>query len=87
MFIRMYIVDHYVSMMADPVLFDCAALFLTISIVFLLYMLIAQPTCAYQAVYVDMVGYARLERIEIIVETMRGRLADSGAGAGCAAAR
>ena len=87
MFMRMYIVDHYVSMMADPVLFVCAALFLTISIVFLLNMLIAQLTCAYQAVYVDMVGYARLERIEIIVETMRGRLADSGAGAGCAAAR
>jgi len=71
MFLRMYIVDHYVGMMADPVLFICAALFLVISIIFLLNMLIAQLTCAYQAVYVDMVGIARLERIEIIVETMR----------------
>merc|ERR1719482_1664956 len=30
-------------------------------------MLVAQLTCAYEAVYSDMIGYARLERIEIIV--------------------
>merc|ERR1712159_472744 len=29
--------------------------------------LVAQLTCAYEAVYADMIGYARLERIEIIV--------------------
>merc|ERR1712159_356865 len=29
--------------------------------------LVAQLTCAYEAVYSDMIGYARLERIEIIV--------------------
>merc|ERR1719378_132295 len=38
--------------------------------VFLLNMLVAQLTCAYEAVYSDMIGYARLERIEIIVGIM-----------------
>jgi len=71
MFMRMYIVDNFNGMRNEPVLFICVSLFLVISSVFLLNMLIAQITCAYQAVYVDMVGYARLERIEIIVETMR----------------
>merc|ERR1719183_1595602 len=71
MFLRMYIVDNFNDMKKEPVLFICAALFLVLSSVFLLNMLIAQLTCAYQAVYVDMVGFARLERIEIIVETMR----------------
>merc|ERR1719502_339300 len=38
--------------------------------VFLLNMLVAQLTCAYEAVYSDMIGFARLERIEIIVGIM-----------------
>merc|ERR1719281_1205823 len=46
------------------------SLFLIVSIVFLLNMLVAQLTCAYDAVYSDMVGYARLKRIRIIVESM-----------------
>jgi len=33
-------------------------------------MLVAQLSCAYSAVYEDMVGYARLERAETIVEIM-----------------
>jgi len=48
----------------------CTFCFLIIVAVFLLNMLVAQLTCAYEAVYIDMVGYARLERVEIIVGTM-----------------
>merc|ERR1719191_1496550 len=40
------------------------------TIIFLLNLLIAQLSCAYSSVYEDMVGYARLERAEIIVNIM-----------------
>merc|ERR1711953_1545212 len=40
--------------------------------IFLFNMLIAQLACAYTSIYQDMVGYARLKRIKIIVETMVG---------------
>merc|ERR1712151_920386 len=33
-------------------------------------MLIAQLNCSYDTIYQDMVGYARLKRIRIVVETM-----------------
>jgi len=44
--------------------------FLIICVVFLINMLIAQLVCAYDAIYADMVGYARLKRIRIVVECM-----------------
>jgi len=44
--------------------------FMIICIVFLINMLIAQLVCAYDAIYADMVGYARLKRIRIVVECM-----------------
>merc|ERR1711972_154882 len=56
--------------MGDPMLLVCVFAFLIFVSVFLVNMLIAQLTCAYESVYVDMVGYARLERVEIIVSTM-----------------
>merc|ERR1719387_2697358 len=43
-------------------------IFLIITVIFFLSMLVAQLSCAYSAVYEDMVGYARLERTETIVE-------------------
>merc|ERR1712046_367828 len=46
--------------------------FMIVAIVFLLNLLVAQLTTAYDSVYQDMVGYARLGRIEIIVECMGG---------------
>merc|ERR1712054_234412 len=54
----------------DPLVLICVFIFLVTVIVFLLNMLVAQLTCAYEAVYSDMIGYARLERIEIIVGIM-----------------
>merc|ERR1719436_1598017 len=51
------------------ILWGCFA-YLIVSQIFLLNMLVAQLSCAYDAVYSDMVGYARLKRILIIVESM-----------------
>jgi len=69
-FMRMYVVEKFKYLHDQPVVIICVFLFIIITVVFLLNLLIAQLTCAYSAVYVDMVGYARLERVDIIVETM-----------------
>merc|ERR1719240_60372 len=58
---------HYESFESDPLVLVCVFVFMIAIIVFLINMLVAQLTCAYEAVYSDMIGYARLERIEIIV--------------------
>merc|ERR1719263_1276848 len=70
MTMRMYDGAHYESYESDPLVLVCVFVFLVVVIVFLLNMLVAQLTCAYEAVYVDMIGYARLERIVIIVGIM-----------------
>lgn len=44
--------------------------FLVCLLVFLGNMLVAQLSCAYGTIYADVVGYARLKRINIIVESM-----------------
>jgi len=67
MTMRMYDGKHYEGYEEDPLVLVCVFVFLVIVFVFLLNMLVAQLTCAYEAVYVDMIGYARLERIQIIV--------------------
>jgi len=69
-FMKMYVVEKFKLFHAQPVVISCIFLFLIITVVFLLNLLIAQLTCAYSSVYEDMVGYARLERVDIIVETM-----------------
>merc|ERR1719161_37836 len=67
---KMYDGEHFEQYEQDPLVLICVFCFLITIAVFLLNMLVAQLTCAYEAVYIDMVGYARLERIEIIVSTM-----------------
>merc|ERR1712100_932410 len=64
---RMFDGAHFEMYESDPLVLVCVFVFLIAIMVFLLNMLVAQLTCAYEAVYVDMIGYARLERIEIIV--------------------
>merc|ERR1719265_1306179 len=64
---RMFDGAHYEYYESDPLVLICVFLFMVAVTVFLLNMLVAQLTCAYEAVYADMIGYARLERIEIIV--------------------
>jgi len=67
---KMYSGQHFEQYEKDPMALVCVSIFLIVASVFLMNMLIAQLTCAYESVYVDMVGYARLERIEIIVSMM-----------------
>merc|ERR1719326_712455 len=66
----MYSGAHFETYETDALVLACVFVFLVSIMVFLLNMLVAQLTCAYEAVYVDMIGYARLERIEIIVAIM-----------------
>merc|ERR1711976_344371 len=70
MTMRMYDGAHFEMYETDPLVLTCVFIFLVSIMVFLLNMLVAQLTCAYEAVYSDMIGYARLERIEIIVGIM-----------------
>jgi hypothetical protein len=70
MTMRMYDGTHFELYEEDPVVLICVFVFLLIAQIFLVNMLIAQLTCAYESVYIDMVGYARLERVEIITVTM-----------------
>jgi len=72
MVMNMYSAENYDKLDGEPVILLGTIVFLIISVVFLLNMLIAQLACAYNAIYQDMVGYARLKRIKIIVETMVG---------------
>merc|ERR1712137_1010681 len=70
MVIKVYQDESYESLHNEPVILIGCFIFLIVSVVFLLNMLIAQLSCAYDAIYSDMVGYARLKRIRIIVEVM-----------------
>jgi hypothetical protein len=67
---KMYDGSHYEEYESDPLVLTCVFVFILLVQVFLVNMLIAQLTCAYESVYIDMVGYARLERVKIICVTM-----------------
>jgi hemoglobin-like flavoprotein len=54
----------------EPVLLTGVFIFVMASSVMLLNLLIAQINCSYEIVYQDMIGYARLNRAECIVETL-----------------
>ena len=70
MILAMFSQDDYVRMHDEPVVLIMVYLYLIAGMVFLLNLLVAQLTCAYDAIYKDMVGYARLKRLKIIVECM-----------------
>jgi len=70
MVLGMFSGSHYEKLHDVPVILLGCFAFLVMSTIFLLNMLVAQLSCAYDAVYADMVGYARLKRIRIIVESM-----------------
>jgi hemoglobin-like flavoprotein len=67
---KMFDGRHYEGYESDPLVLVCVFFFIVVVSIFLTNMLVAQLTCAYEAVYNDMVGYARLERMNIIVTTM-----------------
>merc|ERR1719321_1734947 len=70
MLLRMFSTDHYKTLHDIPVVLIGVYGYLVTSAIFLLNLLIAQLCCSYDAIYADMVGYARLKRCRIIVETM-----------------
>jgi len=70
MLLRMFSTDHYKTLHDIPVVLAGVYVYLVVTAVFLFNLLIAQLCCSYDAIYADMVGYARLKRCRIIVETM-----------------
>merc|ERR1719161_2495321 len=70
MTVNMYAPENYAVLREEVVLLVGCYCFLIISFIFLLNLLIAQLCCSYDAIYVDMVGYARLKRIRIISDSM-----------------
>merc|ERR1719277_1148576 len=72
MVLNMYPASKYAELDKNVVVLIGVCLYLVVAVIFLFNMLIAQLACAYTSIYQDMVGYARLKRIKIIVETMVG---------------
>merc|ERR1712187_27703 len=70
MVLTMYSFADYKLLEEEPIVLVGMFLFLVTAVIFLLNMLIAQLNCSYDTIYQDMVGYARLKRIRIVVETM-----------------
>lgn len=70
MVLRMYSGERFNMFWGEWAVSFTVSVFLVMTLVFLFNLLIAQLTCAYSTIYEDMVGYARLKRIRIIVDTM-----------------
>ena len=70
MVMRMYDGHRYEHDVEEPVILIGVVVFLISTMVFLFNMLIAQLTCEYASIAMDMQGFARLKRVKIIVETM-----------------
>jgi len=70
MLLRMFSTDHYKELHDIPVVLVGVYGYLVTTAIFLFNLFIAQLKCSYNAIYADMVGYARLKRCRIIVETM-----------------
>mmetsp|Transcript_100511 Transcript_100511/g.181398 ORF Transcript_100511/g.181398 Transcript_100511/m.181398 type:complete len:1156 (+) Transcript_100511:43-3510(+) len=54
----------------DPLILACVFLFVTLAVVLLLNLLIAQLNRTYEYIYKDMLGFARLNRASLIVDAM-----------------
>jgi len=61
---------HYDMLIDYPALMVAIFGYVVTTVIFMLNLLIAQLNCAYQATYQDMVGFARLNRGKIVMETM-----------------
>jgi hypothetical protein len=70
MILREYSTADYARLEGDWIVLLAILTFLIASLIFLTNLLVAQLSCAYAAIYDDMVGYARLIRIRIISETL-----------------
>jgi hypothetical protein len=70
MLLAMFSQEDYIRMHDEPVVLCVVYLYLVVGVVFLLNLLVAQLTCAYDAIYKDLVGFARLKRMRIITDCM-----------------
>jgi hypothetical protein len=70
MTVRLYEHD-YRNQIDDTILLTCVFSFVMMSVVLLLNLLIAQLNCEYENIAQDSVGYARLQRAGVIVDTLR----------------
>eukprot|EP00933_Yihiella_yeosuensis_P026148 TRINITY_DN20287_c0_g1_i2.p1 TRINITY_DN20287_c0_g1~~TRINITY_DN20287_c0_g1_i2.p1 ORF type:complete len:1122 (-),score=271.21 TRINITY_DN20287_c0_g1_i2:382-3747(-) len=66
----MFPTSNFETMQDEQVVLMAVTIFIIVALVFLLNLLVAQLNGAYQAIYRDMVGYARLNRGKIICETL-----------------
>eukprot|EP00927_Polykrikos_kofoidii_P033473 TRINITY_DN282_c0_g1_i7.p1 TRINITY_DN282_c0_g1~~TRINITY_DN282_c0_g1_i7.p1 ORF type:complete len:1106 (-),score=182.29 TRINITY_DN282_c0_g1_i7:180-3497(-) len=69
-FFLLFSSEAYLQLQDEPVVMICVFVFLIIAVLFLSNLLVAQLTCTYGTVYADMVGYARIQRIRVIVDSM-----------------
>jgi len=60
----------YRELQHDPVLLIAVYFFVVATVILLLNLLVAQVNCAYESVYQDMLGFARLNRADVIVATL-----------------
>jgi uncharacterized membrane protein YgcG len=70
MLLAMFSTADYKRLHNEPVILLGVYVYLIMSVIFLVNLLVAQLSCAYDAIYSDMVGYARLKRIKVIVDSM-----------------
>merc|ERR1711988_1281612 len=70
MLMNVFDTNEYKNLEDEPVVMMVVVVYVIAAYVFLLNMLIAQLACSYGSTYQDMVGFARLRRIKLIVETM-----------------
>eukprot|EP00933_Yihiella_yeosuensis_P029663 TRINITY_DN23297_c0_g7_i1.p1 TRINITY_DN23297_c0_g7~~TRINITY_DN23297_c0_g7_i1.p1 ORF type:complete len:596 (+),score=103.87 TRINITY_DN23297_c0_g7_i1:3-1790(+) len=68
----MFPMSNYEAITKEGLLFTAVGTFIVIAIIFLMSLLVAQLNGAYQQVFNDMVGYARLNRGKVICYTMAG---------------
>merc|ERR550532_896618 len=66
----MYSGDRYEALHNDPFLLVAIMVYVITTVIFLLNLLIAQLSCSYASTYQDMLGFARLNRARIVVESM-----------------
>lgn len=67
----MYSGDEFIALAEDPMLLAAVFAYVATTVIFLLNLLIAQLNCSYQATYLDMLGFARLNRGKIVTEAMQ----------------
>ena len=57
-------------MHTQVVIYIMIALFIIIAFVYLVHLMIAQINCSFQLIFLEMIGFARISRTQIIVATV-----------------